>query len=946
MPASSIPIANFFELDTRGFDDRRPILESARALTSTRIRATFNTGMIRGDGTGADDILNPANFSLVGPSATIQSVEKVSFKRVDLVVTEMVQGAAYTLSAAATVESVFGKVISATGLSAAFTGIGQIPQLADINPLLDPAGTNVRVIFSEIMEDNAALSNTANYLFTALGGATPIVPSLVTPEAGGSPTFVDVTVSAMDLDGQYVLQVINVEDTAGNGLSPDTLQFTGFKASVKPTVVSAVAIDGVTVDVTFSQAMLLNSDLLTPENYAFSGGLQAIGVEQTSPTVVRLETSPQALNKLFTLTVNTVVQDTLSITLNPLLNIAQFLGLAPPVLAFISGLIARSHPDGLRVDLEWTNPVGTTHTRILRKSRGFSFDENDGIVIYDDVAIETYEDSADLLANHYFYYTVLASTDGGTTFTVFPESRVEGLSIGQFNSFDFLKKNIPQWYFVREAQIVDGTSLLTPTVRTLAAAVDILRGEIAAFRHSANQDRSIGRILQEYNRSLNFEPDDSFDFAALRRIPLHLLEIYKRKTTIPAICQFVEVFTEWFCTIVDFGGPGGTIFRTWDGLSQKDTGQGNDGGTLTVARGSLTDSSKTFPVDKWRDGLLIDAMGNIMNVVSNTADTITIEPKVTPSTTVNGTSAVGTKILFVATTAGLQPHSKILIVEGANFQVATVKSLVPNFSLTIQEDLQFTFTSGALVFEGTDVIDGEVVGVGTQVSSGGLDGLRDTDKHWVQNQWRGYSLLDSANTKFTIERNTADEVFVTSGTPVAGDFAIAFDFTLGGSFALRDPIFFYAVYAGEHHFLFEATWSLALIGTADDPFDRLYGGLTSLGPGFTPNDFGIFISPGVALAVGASTDITLNTLTDTDALLTPAALVGKWLNPNRRQRRLFKIRANTATTIDIGQSMEGLSTTGDAYFVLDEQDALKYSRLHAVLPKFHPKFARAHIFFE
>lgn len=59
-----------------------------------------------------------------------------------------------------------------------------------------------------------------------------------------------------------------------------------------------------------------------------------------------------------------------------------------------------------------------------------------------------------------------------------------------------------------------------------------------------------------------------------------------------------------------------------------------------------------------------------------------------------------------------------------------------------------------------------------------------------------------------------------------------------------------------------------------------------------------------------------------------------------------KIISNTATEIFVDQSIEGIATTDDYYFVLNERDMLRYIRLYAVLPKFQPRFTRGYIFFD
>jgi len=703
-------------------------------------------------------------------------------------------------------------------------------------------------------------------------------------------------------------------------------------------VVSAVPQDNVTIRVTFSADMLNDANLITPAHYTFNGGLVAEGVIRVDATHVDIQTSPQVGSKIYLLTVNQIIRDLVGDPLEG--NTATFTGITTPAAFVVQNLVARTFPSGNRIDLEWLNPSGALYTRIMRKTRGFPYDESDGIEVYDGAVLTEYSDTG-LQDNQFYYYAVFCSEDG-VTWEVNEASLIEGLSIRQINSKDWIWKNvIPRWEKKRQTTVVEG-ALLEAVVDVLGAGLDLIRGELEAYDMAGDLDRAPIGLLEEWNRSLGFEPETVFDHAALRRMPLHLIEIYKNKGTIPSIEQLVNVLVQWEITgIIEFGGEEGTLFKTWDGLSTKDYGL-DTSAVIAATRGDVTHTGKTWTPSEWADGFIRDGIGDLINVLDNDADSLTLEPQTDPITSVRNTSPSGQKVLYVNSTAGAEPFDYLLISEGSNHQVASVKSVVPNQSITFQENLKYTFTTAAKVYPGTDLIRAEVLGTGSAIANG----LSDTSKLWVTNQWKGFYLLDSANTKWLITSNTVNQVFVSGGSPAAGSYAISRDFTLGGSFAARQPKYRYDVYVGAHYFLYEPTISPAYIGTVEDPFDRLYAGISGLGAGFTNDDYAIFIKAGVALFKGRVSGVSLNTITDSTATFTPGALAGLFINPSRKQRRMFEIVDNTATEIQLNQSVEGIVAVDDYYFVLTERDMLRYLRLNAVLPKFHSRFTRGYVFFE
>jgi hypothetical protein len=920
-------------------DDLVPLLEYAQAVDTEHVELSFNTAMLVGAGT---DIEDPTTYSIAGLSVLDVSVYSPS--RVRLRVSDMVLGQSYTVTIGSALQSATGQTLALPS-SRVFIGLAVLPTLVDANPLLSSEGDNIRATFSAPMLADSALVDSANYTVIAFYDANSVEVLAVVAEAVAEPTYVDLTVSPMDNGGAYGIVAVNLRDAGGNLLDPaqQYLSFTGYRRFVHPTIVSALALDHHRVAVHFSSPMQIDAAMLTPQNFVMSGGLQVLGVNADVPDTVVLQTSNQVGGKQYKLSVNTTIRDFGGVTVDENNNTALFAGVTTPTALTVNQLHAFTHPDGRRIDLQWANPDAPfTHIKIVRRTRGVPFDAQDGTPISEgEGGFNTYSDTQGLQDNTFYYYAVLLSDDGITYTLDANTSTVECLAIRPIKSAQWIRDNaLPAWVQERALTLAPGRDLLDPVIRTLGAAVDLMRGELEAYRMSANQDVSAISILGGYNRTLNFEPEASFDMAALRRLPLHLLNIYKAKTTAPALIHLVKVLTMWNSNIVEFGDTqGGSLLRTYDGASSLDRGQGDDT-TLTVARGQLVDPSKTWPVDKWQNGYLEDALGHIIGVTGNIEDTLTLAPVADPVCLVNGLCPAGTSLLVVNDVGTLRERGYIQVSDDNNAQVAQILDVDATAGLTLQEPLQYTFEPGARVYILTDILDGEVRGTGTVAGNV----LTDATKLWVTTQWTGYKLLTSDNAVQTIITSTANSVTVPLA-PVPGPYAIAKDFVLAASFADHKPVYGYTVYEGSHNLTFEPLNDLTLAGTLNDPYKRTYAGLTSLGSGFTNDDFALFIERGVAAAVGRVGATSVNTIEDAGGALVPHSLQGMYLNPNRKQTQLFEIVDNDEHVITVNRSLAGLAAEGDFYFVLKQRDALRYNRLNAVIPQFIPRFTRAFVAF-
>lgn len=606
----------------------------------------------------------------------------------------------------------------------------------------------------------------------------------------------------------------------------------------------------------------------------------------------------------------------------------------------VSQLKAFSHPDGKRIDLQWTNPVGATHVKILRRQQSFAFDTSDlGTLVYNGTVISSFSDTG-LDTQRYYYYLVAVSTDSGVTYNVENSSRVFQLSISDsLKSKEFLWQHVPEVYKEEDAQ---NGNVLQQMVDVLGAGLNLIRSRAMVIPYLNEPDKSPLNMVLFQAESLGFTPELSFDFNTTRRAFSAILSNRKDKGDADGIVDFVSIFCEWDATVAEFGsGAGGSrVFQTWGGPLNQVFESFNT--NITFGDGFITDPAATWTVDQWANGVVIDAVGNVIPVESNTATTLTLKGSTVRGTLSSGVSA-GATTLNVTSTAGWRKGMSLQIRDGSHTECVTVEA-VGTSTLTINRGLTYTYASTAELFRIPMLAMMEYLSSG--VASGVT--LQDTGAYWNTNQWAGYKVLDSANTKRTIVSNTVDTLTLSGGV-VTGSYSIAYDFS-GASFATRVVSPTFKVASGQHSFLYEPRKKKALRGTIDDPFYYLYAGTaTILSPAFGLGDVAVFIS-GVAQEFGFSSGLTSTVLTSTDELIGYATdyFKGMWLNPNRNQTKLFKILSSdgVAGTVTVEGDMTGFAAAGGDFFILSNRDALRYSRLVERLQKEVPYSTRIYVFFE
>ncbi len=159
------PILNIGSYTGLGIEPR---VSSAVATNNIKIRVTFDEAMDR-NGT---ELENPLNYTVtptgggasIFVSSVVLPVDDVNPAFVDLVTTEMTDGAGYSLavnSSGPIRDAAFNPLDSGFD-TAAFTGIGDAPELKSVVAV---SSTRVDVIYNEIMKDNADIRDPSKYVW-------------------------------------------------------------------------------------------------------------------------------------------------------------------------------------------------------------------------------------------------------------------------------------------------------------------------------------------------------------------------------------------------------------------------------------------------------------------------------------------------------------------------------------------------------------------------------------------------------------------------------------------------------------------------------------------------------------------------------------------------------------------------------------------------------------
>lgn len=580
--------------------------------------------------------------------------------------------------------------------------------------------------------------------------------------------------------------------------------------------------------------------------------------------------------------------------------------------------------------------------------------------------------AVDLLPQTYYYYLVLASPDvSPTSWDIDDGSRAFALSISKMFEHSknhlWVKSNTPRYKRELDALPVaegGGGGFLDRWFGVMGCWLALMRGNMKALQLMNDPDKSPIHVLPAQNISLGIEPEGlAYDFDILRRPLTSLVYVYKRKGSCPGIVETVRMFTKWDAVCIEFGlnqcQNGASSLRFWDGQSILSYGSGPSPAQITQtvidAEGTavFTDTLATWDIGLFGESTLRGWIGDILCVSDNpTATTLTIEPprKVTE---ILDATLVGETSFDVASTVGLRPGLNIQItsnveVAGAYaaevFEINTVVPGVPG-TITVKTAARYAFGAGSKLSIAKSITRAEYVGSGVAFAQL----ITDPVGGFVENQWKGYKLLDSANVVHNVLENTGNVITVDGAAPVSGAYSVAYDFTLGGAFASRTPHLRYKLGNGVHSTLFEPTYDIETRGTLYDPYNRTYGGSGSPLQGvFGPNDVGIHVTTPVAVVQGKASS-SAGAVFDLDTTQ-PApginALVGMYLNPNQNQEQFFEVLSNTATTVTVAGDVASLIVSGQAYYVLKPRDKVRFERVTKRLrTEFMDGDSRPHLLF-
>lgn len=622
----------------------------------------------------------------------------------------------------------------------------------------------------------------------------------------------------------------------------------------------------------------------------------------------------------------------------------------------ITNLVAKSWCDGRRVDLLWTNPPGVVNLAICRSKNSYcKFISDPSNIVYQGGPISGYVDGTGPIPSSYpvgtaqgnklldeatlYYYTIFISYETNPPFDWVwaANGQVAGLSVRDYYAIqgDYVYNLLPPNYRKADADPLRGSDqfLLKRYCRVLQCQVNLIRGFNEVIPTTRDPDvMPAGRIGEAANQTgileaqawdLGMAQEKAFDAGVLRRIAMSAISVYKKKGTCPGLVALTKMLTTWDSRCAEANEPDcgvDRLFYTYDNISKINRLiVASNANNPVIAPGSIVLKTATVFL---ADGSTSDSLPGTDQGVGSVAFIL---------------DALGT---FVCVNAVLDPSGL----------VQTIQFEDPTAVVRISIDTTGG-TGGVNFFQFTN----------SQISTTTYPWQfpsPDPPPQFGYNAFLGLVLKDSGGATFIItgSTNLAGIVFLTVvGTPASGAARIAFNFDGSGN-----PLFAANLYTGEFSLTLDPKWDARLdVETLSGPWSLItaLGSINTLGFAPTPADVTVWVQCIVSYE-GNVEGITANTLTDTAATWIPNQWAGFYLNPNWNQPRLYKIVGNTINTLIVDSTNSPDLTTvataavpggllpGSFYFILTENNSLKYSRLVAALPSFVPIETRTFVKFE
>jgi hypothetical protein len=491
--------------------------------------------------------------------------------------------------------------------------------------------------------------------------------------------------------------------------------------------------------------------------------------------------------------------------------------------------------------------------------------------------------SSPLQPQTYYYYNVLVS-DGedplDSAFAFTDSNRVAGLSIAEMDSKEnFFWSHTPEYY--REKDAEDGEGYLDKWYEIYGCWLNLMRGQATAIKLLNDDDETPYNTLSAKNISLGIEPEGfSYDYEIPRRSLLSLANVYKRRGSCEGMVRTVRMFTQWEASCAEFtlGGcaNGAKALSAWDGQSLKQARSVSSGISQLydedVGRNVLLDLTSTFEDHLWRDGMVVGPLGDIVCVQDNltvlTDDLLrgVIYKEPVRSHRVRASVAAGANVVALSSLQQLVPGMLIQLqgsVDKTKFEIAQIEEFYPEtLEILLYEPLQFSYVKNDYVGIQKNQIRFEQVFTDFFAS----EEVPETDDEpeyvkltyrgsvWVENQWKGYSVMLETGDVTEILKNDGDSIYIVGGEggglPDGYSIAIAKTFA-GVSWASRQPVTEYLIYNGNHTFLFNPLFDMTLRNTRWDPYSRLWQGVgsTLLGA-WGAADVGLYITTPVLVSMG------------------------------------------------------------------------------------------------